>query len=301
MFHIQIPDVPRDKRIENAFIDLFGIINQSESVGNEYPIVWDFSNCLLFHPFFLAPLAIYKDGCGFDISCRNISNQLKSYLDVVHFIDPLYITCLADLDTIERYKDKSYIPICKFELKDLAVVDAMQTVIQDVIEKQCHASPKIKTPLSYFLSELICNITQHSNSNYGYIYSQYHHREKCIDICIADSGITVYSSYVKTNKYLEEIGDSELMALKLANEGYSTKNLPDAENRGYGISTTKRMLVDDLNGEFFMLSGGAFHSHISAENKYIQLPETFSWNGTIILMRIPIDVPSNFDYSKYIN
>lgn len=61
------------------------------------------------------------------------------------------------------------------------------------------------------------------------------------------------------------------------------------------------MLVDGLNGEFFMLSGGAFHSHISAENKYIQLPETFSWNGTIILMRIPIDVPSNFDYSMYIN
>lgn len=38
---------------------------------------------------------------------------------------------------------------------------------------------------------------------------------------------------------IEEIGDNEAEALKFANEGYSTKNLPEAENRGFGISSTK--------------------------------------------------------------
>lgn len=84
------------------------------------------------------------------------------------------------------------------------------------------------------------------------------------------------------------------------NEGYSTKDLPDTENRGFGISTSKSMLVDGLKGAFFMLSGGAFHRHDSNVNVFIKLPETINWNGTIILMRIPVTVPANFNYLKYI-
>jgi len=49
---------------------------------------------------------------------------------------------------------------------------------------------------------------------------------------------------------IEEIGDNEAEALKFANEGYSTKNLPEAENRGFGISSTKSMIVEGLGGAF---------------------------------------------------
>jgi hypothetical protein len=300
MSSIKIPEVSRDERIGSVFNELFSIINQTENVDNNGIVVWDFSDSLFFHPFFLAPLAIYKDGCNRKINCANISKS-KKYFDAVRFNTPLLISNSEDLRLFEKYKSKSYIPICKFDLKDISVVDTMQTIIQNLIEHQCQADYKIKTPLSYFFGELICNISQHSNSRYGYIYSQYLHRERCVDICIADAGITIYSSYIKANKYLDEIGDSEPKALKLANEGYSTKNLPNAENRGYGISSTKKMLVEGLKGEFFMLSGSAFHRHICTENTYIQLPETFRWNGTIILMRVPIDVPQDFDYYKYIN
>jgi hypothetical protein len=300
MSSIKIPEVSRDERIGSVFNELFSIINQTENVDNNGIVVWDFSDSLFFHPFFLAPLAIYKDGCNRKINCANISKS-KKYFDAVRFNTPLLISNSEDLRLFEKYKSKSYIPICKFDLKDISVVDTMQTIIQNLIEHQCQADYKIKTPLSYFFGELICNISQHSNSRYGYIYSQYLHRERCVDICIADAGITIYSSYIKANKYLAEIGDSEPKALKLANEGYSTKNLPNAENRGYGISSTKKMLVEGLKGEFFMLSGSAFHRHICTENTYIQLPETFRWNGTIILMRVPIDVPQDFDYYKYIN
>lgn len=48
-----------------------------------------------------------------------------------------------------------------------------------------------------------------------------------------------------------------------------------------------------------MLSGGAFHRHDSNGSVYVKLPETINWDGTIILMRIPIHVPTDFDYSKY--
>lgn len=297
MSQIKIPNVSIDERIGSTFNDLFDVINETESADDKNPVVWDFSQCGFFHPFFIAPLAIYLDCCEREINCININRYFKA----VNFDNPLSILTEKDLCILERYKDKSYIPICKFALKNLDTIDAMQTVIQNVIEHQSNADNGIKTPLSYFLGELICNISQHSHSEYGYIYSQYLDREKCIDICIADHGITVYGSYINANKFIDIIEDNEAKALKLANIGYSSKNLPSAENRGYGISSTKQMLVEGLKGEFFMLSGSAFHRHIYTENKYIQLPKTFRWDGTIILMRIPINVPQNFDYSKYIN
>lgn len=100
---------------------------------------------------------------------------------------------------------------------------------------------------------------------------------------------------------LDKIGDNEAEALKYANEGYSTKDLPDAESRGFGISSTKSMIVEGLGGAFFMLSGGAFHRHdASGGSDYVKLPETINWNGTIILMRIPLTVSEEFDYTKYI-
>lgn len=300
MTQIRIPNVPLDERIGSAFNDLFVVINQTECTDAKSLIYWDFSQCKFFHPFFLAPLAIYLNN-NTSIHCVNIPTPIKQYFDAMHFLNPLQISSESDLTQLDPYRSKAYTPICKFGLKNVAVIDAMQTVIQNVIEHQSKADIKIKTPLSYFLGELICNISQHAHSEYGYIYSQYLEREKCIDICIADSGITIYGSYIRANKYIEQIEDSEAKALKLATMGYSTKNLPSAENRGYGISTTKQMLVEGLKGEFFMLSGSAFHRHITSENKYIQLPNTFHWDGTIILMRIPVNVPEKFDYNKYID
>ena len=144
-------------------------------------------------------------------------------------------------------------------------------------------------------------MNEHSKGKYGYIFAQYLKKEGSIDLVIADDGITIYGSYINSGKYLDEIGTDEAKALKMATEGKSTKNMPDAENRGYGISSSKEMLVDGLKGSFFILSGGAFHRHDANENISVKLPPVVNWNGTIILMRIPINVPNDFDYNKYLN
>ncbi len=111
----------------------------------------------------------------------------------------------------------------------------------------------MKSPLSYLFSELIDNILEHSGSNYGYLFSQKVKND--LYIAIADSGKTIYGSYIDTQKHLDRIRDNEAEALKIANEGFSTKNRPDAENRGYGISQSRKMIVNGLKGAFFMLSG----------------------------------------------
>lgn len=297
---VSIPNVSRDERIGSAFNHLFQVINQTESLECDN-LIWDFKSTSFFHPFFLAPLVIYRQRSEKDIECRNILPYLTSYFDLIHFDSPLLISEEMDLeDILSPYIERSYIPVCRFSLCD-SNVDALQSVLQKIIEKQSRADSRITTPLSYFLGELICNMLQHSCGQYGYIFSQYlNKKENSIDLILADDGITVYGSYVKSRKYIDLIGDNDAEALKLANEGYSTKDLPETENRGFGISTSKKMLVDGLGGSFFMLSGGAFHRHDTNGSVFIKLPKTIYWNGTIILMRIPINVPAEFKWMDYV-
>lgn len=297
---VNIPNVGRDDRIGSAFNHLFQVIVQTEEFsGND--LEWSLRNATFFHPFYLAPLSIYKQSCRSSITCKEVPSMVADYLKLVRFENPLLVTEDMDLaKMLETYIPRSYIPVCKFELCK-SNVDALQSILQRVICKQSKADSRITTPLSYLLGELIDNMNEHSKGKYGYIFSQYLRSEGCIDLVVADDGITIFSSYVRSGKYLDEIGYDEAKAIKMATEGKSTKNRPDAENRGYGIPSSKAMLVDGLHGSFFILSGGAFHRHDVHGNVSVKLPPEINWNGTIILMRIPTAIPDEFDYGKYIN
>src|SRR5574344_3058492 len=96
------------------------------------------------------------------------------------------------------------------------------------------------------------NITQHSESGCRYIFAQEHPKKHFVDICIADNGITLLGSYKKNGDF--DIA-TDIEAMQAANRGISTKNLPEAETRGYGIITSKRMLTEGLDGNFIMISG----------------------------------------------
>lgn len=296
---IKIPNVPRDERIGSVFNHLFHVILATNNLDGKNMIL-DFSNVEFFHPFFIFPLSIFCHEIENEIKYSGLSPNIINYLNAIKFFKPLLIRNDEQLKiSLTEYYDKSYIPICKFS-RDTSNIDSMQSVIQNAIENQYKIDKKFKTPLSYLLSELICNIKEHSKSKYGYIYTQYLKRENCLDICIADNGITIYGSYINAEKYLDVISLNEAVALKLANEGKSTKNRPSNENRGYGISTSKKMIVEGLGGEFFMMSGGAFHRYDNLGSSYIELPKDIQWNGTIILMRLPLQLRDTFDYYEYI-
>ena len=90
------------------------------------------------------------------------------------------------------------------------------------------------------------------------------------------------------------------MALKLANEGFSTKDRPDAENRGYGISKSREIIVDGLKGAFFILSGNAFFRHDIGGTVAVNVPKEFHWKGTIILIRMPLVAPREFNIYNHL-
>lgn len=160
---------------------------------------------------------------------------------------------------------------------------AFEENIQKVV-----ACPHLKSALSYFVSELVCNIEQHAMVDIGYGFSIFDGDRNRLIIGIADGGISIYGSYVRLHKYLVEIGDSDAQALYLAQNGYSTKNRPDAENRGYGISSNSRMVVEGLNGIFAILSGNALYYHTPEGKRIFDLPENVVWPGTLVLAEIPI-------------
>ena len=140
------------------------------------------------------------------------------------------------------------------------------------------------------------NITEHSGSDRGFIFAQAYPLKGYLDLCIADRGVTLLGSYQRLTD--NEI-TTDLEAIRAANRGISSKNLPEAENRGYGIYTTKKMLVEGLGGQYLMISGGNFYINIPGFDSFYSLPDNLRWNGTIIALRIPYNV-AKFNYVNYI-
>lgn len=195
--------------------------------------------------------------------------------------------------------ERSYTPISRFNV--FSQTELIQTVYKNVIHKQSGFNSDISTPLSYLLSELMDNMVEHSLAKSGFIFSQYSKTEHALDICIADDGISVFGSFMRKKKdFVLEHNNNEAEILKFATEGVSTKNLPHGQNRGFGLSTSKSMLVDGLGGEFFIMSGNAFHRHTTKGISYINLPRNIAWPGTIILLRIPMERPNGFNYLNFI-
>lgn len=179
-------------------------------------------------------------------------------------------------------------------------VDEIVHRIEKYLADNCPSFKPLKQSISYLLDELICNMQQHAKAEFGLAYVSYNTDTKTIDIALADNGITIYGSYVNTNKYLNIIGESDAQALGLAQEGYSTKDLPDAENRGYGLSSNIKMVTEGLHGEFAIISGNAMSLFTSKKKKLLSLPDQIEWNGTAVIARIPIEIPQTYNFYNYI-
>ncbi|MBP3566229.1 MAG: hypothetical protein IJZ01_02535 [Paraprevotella sp.] len=299
MSEVIIPNVTRDDRIGSVFNHLFRIIAESEKL--EGKVLWNFQDVHFFHPFFVFPFSLYRYELSNkkNVECKGMNDVVQSYFSTIKFFDFMDLREIGDFNNVLKcYKEKSYTPICRFSLSDKNI-ERMQSIIKDVILQQIKLPINIESHLSYMLGEFVCNMEEHSQGKYGYIFSQYLKKEKSLYLCLADDGISIYSSYIFKEKHLDKIDEYESSALRLAKAGYSSKDRPEAENRGYGISTNSNLLVKGFGGAFFILSGGAFHREEAENNIFIELPKSIRWNGTIILMKIPLSEAKNVNLYKY--
>ena len=113
------------------------------------------------------------------------------------------------------------------------------------------------------------------------------------------SGISILGSYVQNQLYLDSIGDNDAKAITLAKKGFSTKNRPDAENRGFGISSNIDMITNGLHGSMYILSGTGLMMCQKSKMEVLSMPSPTEWEGTLIFTEIPLDTPKDFDFYKY--
>ena len=269
-------------------------INQSDDEED----ILIFQNNIFVTPLFILPLLVYVSG-----SKKRIRYQFtNSYLDTIQFgsggIRPEELEFSKLHHLLNTHSFKTYIPIINFptDQKYTRERNEILSTVENLLSNQIRLQPNITAGLKYLIEESVDNIIEHSDSKRGYIFGQSYPAKKYMDICIADNGITLLGSYCKMKE--NKITD-HLSAMKAANFGVSTKNLPGAENRGYGIRTSREMLVNGLSGNYVMLSGNALYLKSKTIERFMVLPDIATWQGTIVAMRIPY-VNASFNYIDFV-
>ena len=286
----------KDDRLIDGLTPVVWIMDQMEkSVDQEVTI--DFSDTRFISPVFALSLIVYLTRCGKQIAFTNVFDYLERIGLGIGGIKPDTMRQTEFLAELEKYTSKTYIPIIDFAAgRNSDAKEIVSSIVENMIIQQLNIQSNVANGLKYMIDETLDNITEHSESDRGYIFAQAYPTKGFLDVCIADRGVSLLGSY-------EKLPDNEILsdmeAIKAANRGLSSKNLPDAENRGFGIRTSKQMLIHGLGGQYLMISGSSLYLKSCNLDTFYSMPHGLRWNGTIVALRIPYH-SSSFNYINYI-
>lgn len=161
---------------------------------------------------------------------------------------------------------------------------------------QCGLSGQMLMALKYLIAELVGNISYHAVHGTGFLFAQYAPNGHYLDITIADTGRGLMGSYLKSDRYDRPSSDAE--ALRMALEGRSTKD--QSVSRGYGIRTSRRMLVEGLGGSFFYWSGAAMLLNNPTKDAIYELKDGTLFPGCYLALRIPTNTNPAFNIISFV-
>jgi len=131
----------------------------------------------------------------------------------------------------------------------------------------------LQNTILYLLSELTDNITQHSEFKKGIIFLNYDYIKKETVMTVFDDGISIPGGFKRNRISFGD--DSE--AIKMALKGKSTK---DEKGRGFGLSTSQRLVEKGFSGEFLIVSGKGFY-----DSRNLNLISKKEVKGTLLSIR----------------
>lgn len=265
-------------------------------------IIFDFRRAEMLNPFVLGGTAAlisqsFEKGKNVQINLGS-NSKINSYLQTIEFsngCDPEKFN-----KRFNELKDKTYIPLIRFPGGDsklyTAARDQLLDLLSNLLRAQIKLNQKESSPIVYLLSELTTNISEHSESIYGFVFGQFYKTpNNYLDICICDHGKGIYESYRNNIKFKPT---NEIQALDFALTGKSTKNR--SESRGYGISTSRNILSSGLHGRFLLWSGDSAYVETPEHVGIVSFPQGSYYQGTYIALRIPTVIPGNFDLIKFL-
>ena len=271
-------------------------------VNTETPekVIFDLSQCSFFVPYILAGItAIAKFLADKHCTIEYIFPPDKTYLETINFPNGIDFSNILPEEIesrLGRFNAKTYLPVICFPAKnnETHIREKVMSTVNSILRNQLQLQGNILQAIYYMIDELTQNVVDHSDAPNGVVFAQYFSRKHYMDLCISDCGKGVYRAYLDSGKH-NPANNTE--ALEFAVKGKSVKDLPDS--RGFGLSTSRKMLVHGLKGTFFVLSGDTFFlEEPEQQEKIIQLAD-LDYQGCFVALRIPLNT-TGFDFYKYV-
>ena len=187
----------KDDRLIDGLTPVVRIMSQIES-SIEQEVTIDFSDTRFISPVFALSLIVYISRCGKQISFSNVPD----YLELIGLsnggIKPDEMRQTEFLAALEKYASKTYIPIIDFAAgRNSDAKEVVSSIAENLIIRQLNIRPNVANGFKYMIDETLDNITEHSESDRGYIFAQAYPTKGFLDVCIADRGINLLGSYMK--------------------------------------------------------------------------------------------------------
>lgn len=292
---------PSDDSFGKSLISLLNFLQDLYLVAPGDRVVLYLNQLSFAYPFMTLPIAsqinkLKQQGIFVDIEGKHSS--CYDYLNAINF--PLGVNPDKEKNwelLLAGYNQKTFVPICLFPTgKENPIVrEQLISILETIVANRSNIGSNFRSVLSLLISEATDNIVNHAGTEYGWIMMQVFPRKQFIDLCICDTGITILGSYLK-NGYYRIADDKE--ALNAAAKGLSTKEY--AIKRGFGISKSLSLLVDGLNGKYFIFSGLAAYVNTIEFKQIITMREYQKFYGTMVAMRIPCSIPKGFNLYNYL-
>ena len=189
-----------------------------------------------------------------------------------------YVNNIVNKRTINTNTEyKTLLPKTMEERQDLAIVEDMVNKINPEYNQYI---------INHTLDEMINNIYEHTpfgvnSTKKAYIYAQEYPNLDRLDICIRDDGLSIGGNF-----RLKGINLGDCEAICRATSKYSTSEEKDEKDKGNGLWTTIRLVVEGNGGNILIVSGEGY-LYIESKDKYTygKLTENY-FKGTMISVRL---------------
>ena len=299
-------------KIPDRFSDNFGepinyLLNFLIQLNEENPteIYFDFSGSKFISPIIIGGIvaithSLKNQGKKVEFIFRQ-NTIAPTYFNTIHFPEGYNFSHMSSAemnDKLENYNLKTFIPLILFPTAankaDSSLRENVLSAINSILKKQLKLTGNVIEAVYYLVDELTNNVSDHSESHKGILFAQFYPTKNYMDICIADFGRGIKQTYLDSGKATPRTHEE---AIEFAINGKSTKN--QTISRGFGISTSRRMLTEGLKGKFFPCSGNAMFYQNSEKQEIIALPEKANYSGCLIALRIPTLPNNQFNFYQY--
>lgn len=191
------------------------------------------------------------------------------------------------------------------QARKIVTSEQLNQFIMDMVPL-LHATPEQAFPIKYVMSELVRNVLEHSNSQFGAIVSaQYFAKTNRISIGVADRGIGIKQAINKSHAAKNDF-EAIRLALRPGITGTTSRIGGTEYNAGAGLFFTKS--IAKVSRDFFILYSGNsyFKLHKTNANKDVRLyPDPITdkskfiedapfWKGTAVGIDISMDINQDF-------